>query len=817
MKIKRYMRAFLMLTSTIAAFALCGQVQASADTVTMTVERSSIGGDLIMSPREVSFTPGETYADLVQRVLDTLKTEGRIAGYSHTMGTHGFYLSGIDGVDCGIGNMPACVRRIFDDRNAMITENPNPGGLYEFSYAGGAGWMYYVNNNYMNGMSLEHPQDGDVVRLMFTVFMGADLTGTFRDSTTGAVVKTYYTPGDKSGLIRLLCEADQKGRWSAVDGSGAAYAQARAVLLQMDATAADIAGAVDRLQDIKRKAVPTSLAFTTSEPLMLKVGGRAGSLAGRLQMQPSYDPGNLSWSSSDSWVARVDAGGDVTPVGEGTCTVTVRTYNGLSASCTVNVTKDQIPVRGVALSKKDLELFIGGEPETLSYTTDPVDADESGHRWESLDPAIAAVDGSGRVTPVSKGETDIRITVEGAGGTSASALCHVTVGDPVQSLQMAQESVALHIDETPQPLAYTRVPADSLDLVRWESSDPQTVDVDSAGRLTLRRVGEAQISVISVHDQDVRAVCRLTVLPSRKDDFHAGKPVVQAALAGDGSVRIAWEAYEGADSYRILRREERKLFTLLDTVPAGETCAYTDTTAEPGKGYYYTVQAVSTALDCWSDYDRDPFVRIPETPSPQPADPSPQPEKTAGKTAIQKIARVSYDKLKLTWTRAANATGYRIYRSTSARGAYKRVKELQGQGTLSYTDTGLATGTTYYYKICAVRKASGRVTEGPRTAAKSGQPTLGRVTARAAAGKKRAQISWSRVDGATGYVLYRATREKGAYKAIKTVKRPAAGRYTDKKLKAGKTYYYRVRTYRNVGKKRVWGDHSAIRRVRIRS
>ena len=423
------MRALSLLVFTIAAFALCGQVRASADTVTMTVERSSIGGDLIMSPREVTFTPGETYADLVRRALDGLKAEGRITGYSYNTGNHGFYLQGIDGVDCGIGNMPACVRQIFEDRNAALTGNPHPGGLYEFSYAGGSGWMYYVNNNYMNGMSLEYPKNGDVVRLMFTTFMGADLTGTLRDAGTGAVQKVYYTPGDKSGLIRLLCEADrEQGSWSKVTGNSAAYAEARAVMLQMDATAMDVAEAEGLLRDIKKKAVPTSLAFTTSGPLMLKVDGAAVSLAGSLQMQPGYDGSNLRWSSSDNWVARVDGSGNVTPQGAGTCTITAQTYNGLSASCTVTVTADLIPVRSVSLSKTDLKLVLGGASSILTYTTDPASADANGHSWTSLAPAIASVDGGGRVTPVSKGETDIRITVEGADGTSVSDTCHVTVG-----------------------------------------------------------------------------------------------------------------------------------------------------------------------------------------------------------------------------------------------------------------------------------------------------------------------------------------------------------------------------------------------------
>jgi cytochrome c oxidase assembly protein Cox11 len=63
---------------------------------------------------------------------------------------------------------------------------------------------------------------------------------------------------------------------------------------------------------------------------------------------------------------------------------------------------------------------------------------------------------------------------------------------------------------------------------------------------------------------------------------------------------------------------------------------------------------------------------------------------------------------------------------------------------------------------------------------------------KAAAGsttKSSAKIVWKKVTGATSYVVYRATSKDGTYKKVGTT---TALSYTNKSLKAAKTYYYKV-------------------------
>lgn len=58
-------------------------------------------------------------------------------------------------------------------------------------------------------------------------------------------------------------------------------------------------------------------------------------------------------------------------------------------------------------------------------------------------------------------------------------------------------------------------------------------------------------------------------------------------------------------------------------------------------------------------------------------------------------------------------------------------------------------------------------------------------------------LKWSKVEGADGYEIYRATSKNGSYKKVKTIKNGETTSYTNSNLKYGKTYYYVVKAYEN--------------------
>lgn len=75
--------------------------------------------------------------------------------------------------------------------------------------------------------------------------------------------------------------------------------------------------------------------------------------------------------------------------------------------------------------------------------------------------------------------------------------------------------------------------------------------------------------------------------------------------------------------------------------------------------------------------------------------------------------------------------------------------------------------------------------------------------------KKAAEISWTNQKG-KGTMIYRAQKKKGKYKLIKKTSKAF---YTDKKLKAKKTYYYKIRYYNKKGKKITYSKFSKVQKV----
>ena len=73
-----------------------------------------------------------------------------------------------------------------------------------------------------------------------------------------------------------------------------------------------------------------------------------------------------------------------------------------------------------------------------------------------------------------------------------------------------------------------------------------------------------------------------------------------------------------------------------------------------------------------------------------------------------------------------------------------------------------------------------------------------------------------KVKNADGYQVYRATKKNGKYKLVKVVKGNKKVSYTNTKLKKNKKYYYKVRAYRTVKGKKVYGAFSSKKSILIK-
>ena len=244
-------------------------------------------------------------------------------------------------------------------------------------------------------------------------------------------------------------------------------------------------------------------------------------------------------------------------------------------------------------------------------------------------------------------------------------------------------------------------------------------------------------------------------------------PVVKIGhSAASGKPMLTWNAVSGATSYKVYRATSQNgTYSLLGTVTA---TSYTNTGAKAGVTYYYKVKAVNSAGEsAYSNIVSGQSKAV----TPKPAAP------------VVKIGHsASSGKPMLTWNAVDGAASYKVYRATAKNGAYSVINTTKA---LTYTNTGAALGTTYYYKVEALNAAGkslgfSDVVEGKVA------PVLA-VGYSSVSGKP--QLTWKAVPGATEYQVYRSTQQNSGYAKINTT---TSTSYVNTGAKAGTTYYYRI-------------------------
>ena len=224
----------------------------------------------------------------------------------------------------------------------------------------------------------------------------------------------------------------------------------------------------------------------------------------------------VSWSSSNSSVATVNAAGVVTGVSAGSATITVTTVDGgKTATCAVTVTgggSTSVPVTGVTLSPNSMTLIIG-KTGKLTATVQPANATNKNVTWSSSNDAVAMVNASGTVAALMAGKATITVTTVDGSRTASSEIT-VTGGPvnvPVTSVSVSPATLRLETRQT-ATLVATVSPADATNkAVTWKSNKTDIATVNANGVVTAVKVGSATITV-TTNDGKKSAKCSVTVV-----------------------------------------------------------------------------------------------------------------------------------------------------------------------------------------------------------------------------------------------------------------------------------------------------------------
>ena len=185
----------------------------------------------------------------------------------------------------------------------------------------------------------------------------------------------------------------------------------------------------------------------------------------------------------------------------------------------------------------------------------------------------------------------------------------------------------------------------------------------------------------------------------------------------------------------------------------------------------------------------------------------------AGKESIvSPVVKATYmgtsGKPYIKWNAVANASQYKVYRSTSKNGTYT----LLGTTTAThYTDNKAGSGYTYYYKVRAISKVKSTANS-VFSVPVAGICHCAKPTVKITTSAGKPKLTWNAVAGASKYYIYRSTEANGTFEHLYSTKNLF---YTNKSAVAGTTYYYKVKAVSKV-KSSANSAFSTVVSIRVR-
>ena len=250
-------------------------------------------------------------------------------------------------------------------------------------------------------------------------------------------------------------------------------------------------------------------------------------------------------------------------------------------------------------------------------------------------------------------------------------------------------------------------------------------------------------------------------------------PTVTGSTDSQGRPTLKWNAVTGAAKYEVYRARSKDGDYIKYSTVTGTS--YTNTSyIENGNTYYYKVRALGS--DGTAGPDSTPVSVTYKAPFGAP---------------LVTGSKDSQGRPALKWDKVTDAAKYEVYRARSKDGTYSL---MSTQSATGYTNTSyLANGTTYYYKVRAL-KANGTASAYSSVVT----ITYGTVPTPAAPAMRSAKadsagitVSWDTAANAVTYNVYRTTDAGSSWTQVASSVKGTS--YKDTTVQKGVKYGYKVR------------------------
>ena len=470
------------------------------------------------------------------------------------------------------------------------------------------------------------------------------------------------------------------------------------------------------------------------------------------------------------------------------------------------------------------------EPEencTIDYQLFPEDTTDV-VTWKSSDDSIAKVECvNGKVTVT--GKVDGKCVITGRDQSGHSVKLNITVFTQIESVTLGNSNVLENGADTPDvdsngyeiikwqyaddcKRAYLSVnPSNATykNNVKWSSSDPSVISVKGNGskaELDIQKVGVATLKAVLTEMDSGKTYVR-------EKTFHVTKSVRWDCDISVSNIKHSGELPKVPEIPKVVVKDGDKVLKEgIDYIVAAEYQGVYEQMVEMEKKYpyddgYFVNNALVTITGKgnydgigWEYYTVRANYKAEKTDQKKDNTTEKKTQKSNQKiTGISSSYKKAYNS---SFTLLPKAKGKITYKSSNT-----KVATVNSKGKVKIKGTGKVTITITAKETSAYKKQTKKVT----IYAVPGKRDIKKLSS----GKKKLTVQWKKDNRSDGYQVQYATDKKFKKAKSIVIGKKQTTKQTIKKLKTGKKYYVRIRSYKKINGKKYYGTWSSKKTVKV--